>query len=190
MNSPAKQSAPRFNGLDTEALAQSVATLTENPALAQVTFRARTSWQGGLRSRTDIESYDLGGERLVRRHQIQTDEPVELLGDNTAPNPQDLILAALASCMTVGFVANATALGVRIDQLEIQTQCAFDLRGALGIDPNVPAGAQRIQYTVRVKGSGTRAQYEEILAAVTRVSPNYYHLKNPIQLESTLEVLG
>jgi uncharacterized OsmC-like protein len=190
MNSPATNKAPLFNGLDTEALAQAVADISANPALAPVTFRAKTRWQGGFRSRTEVDSYELGGQRYVRKHQIHTDEPVELLGENTAPNPQDLILAALASCMTVGFVVSATTMGVRIDSLEIQTECTLDLRGAFGIDPTIPPGASRIPYTVRVKGSGTREQYDEILRNVMAVSPNFYHLKNPIQLDATLEVMG
>jgi uncharacterized OsmC-like protein len=191
MNNPATQSSStRFNGLDTEALAQAVAELSVNPALAPVTFRAKTRWQGGFRSRTDVESYDMGGQRIARRHQILTDEPVELLGENSAPNPQDLILSALASCMTVGFVVGATNLGVRIDSLEIATECTLDLRGAFGLDPSIPPGASRIPYTVRVKGSGTREQYEEILRNVTLTSPNYYHLSRPIQLDASLEIVG
>lgn len=189
MSSPAKQKAPLFNGIDTEALEQAVAAISADPAQAAVTFRAKTSWQGGVRSRTDIESYDVAGDRIARRHQILTDEPVELLGENSAPNPQDLILAALASCMTVGFVAGATALGVKLESLEIHTECALDLRGALGLDPNVPGGSRKILYTVRVKGNGTRAQYEEIHAKVMATSPNYYHIANPIALESKLVVL-
>ncbi|HEX6245307.1 MAG TPA: OsmC family protein [Polyangiales bacterium] len=191
MSNPAKQqSTARFNGLDTEALTQAVAGIAADPSLAPVTFRAKTRWQGGFRSRTDVESYDMGGQRFARRHQIFTDEPVELLGDNSAPNPQDLILTALASCMTVGFVVGATNLGVRIDSLEISTECTLDLRGAFGLDPSIPPGAPRIPYTVRVKGSGTREQYEEILRNVTMISPNYYHLSRPIQLDATLELVG
>jgi uncharacterized OsmC-like protein len=189
MNSPAKKIAPLFNGLDTEALEQAVAGVSADPAQGAVTFRAKTSWQGGFRSRSEIESYDMAGQRIARRHQILTDEPVELLGGDTAPNPQDLILSALASCMTVGFVVGATSLGVQIDSLEIQTECALDLRGAFGLDPNVPAGAQKILYTVRVKGSGTREQFEEIHNRVIATSPNYYHIANPIALESELVVL-
>jgi uncharacterized OsmC-like protein len=179
-----------FNGVDTEALNGAVNAVTEDPALAALAFRAKTRWQGGVSSRTDIESYDFGGQRIARRHQIHTDEPHELLGHNMAPNPQDLILAALASCMTVGFVLGATAIGVRIDALEIETRCAFDLRGALGLDPNIPAGASRIEYTIRVKGSGTREQFEEIHQQVLATSPNYYHLKNPIALDATLVVMS
>lgn len=190
MTQAAQKSPVLFNGFDTVALAQAVTTLQEQPALAPVAFRAKTRWQGGVRTRTEVESWDMGGQTYVRRHRIDADEPVELLGTNTAPNPQDLLLSALAACMTVGFVVQATGMGVQIDALEIATECAFDLRGAFGLDPNIPPGAPTIQYTVRVKGSGTREQYEEIHRLMTTVSPNYFHLTRPIQLESTLEILG
>lgn len=187
MPSPAPKTS-HLNGIDTEALEAALAGVEADPSQAAIAFRAKTRWQGGLSARTDIESWDLGGQRLVRRHQITSDEPIELLGQNTAPNPQDMILSALASCMTVGYVVGATTLGVRIDSLEIDTQCAFDLRGSFGLDPAIPPGAKRIQYTVRIKGSGTREQFEEIHQRVLATSPNYYHLSNPIVLDATLVV--
>jgi uncharacterized OsmC-like protein len=185
MNSPATKTS-YLNGIDTEALAGALAAVEADPAQAAIAFRAKTRWQGGLSARTDIESWDLGGQRLARRHQIVSDEPIELLGGDKAPNPQDMILSALASCMTVGYVVGATALGVRIDSLEIDTHCAFDLRGSFGLDPSIPPGAKRIQYTVRIKGSGTREQFEEIHQRVLATSPNYYHLTNAIALDATL----
>jgi uncharacterized OsmC-like protein len=190
MNQPAQSTPVLFNGLDTQAMAEAVGAVEAQPALAAVAFRAKTRWQGGVRATTDIESWDMGGQTYIRRHRIETDEPVELLGQNSAPNPQDLLLSALAACMTVGFVFQATGLGVQIEALEIATECAFDLRGAFGMDPSIPPGAPTIQYTVRVKGSGTREQFEEIHQAMRATSPNFYHLSRPIQLESKLEVVG
>jgi hypothetical protein len=37
----------------------------------------------------------------------------------------------------------------------------------------VPGGSRTILYTVRVNGTDTRAQYEEIHAKVMATSPNY-----------------
>ncbi|CAN2968549.1 hypothetical protein METHPM2_130016 [Pseudomonas sp. PM2] len=42
----------------------------------------------------------LGDTALARGFVIDVDEPAELLGTNTAANPQELILAALNACMT------------------------------------------------------------------------------------------
>ncbi|HKU41176.1 MAG TPA: OsmC family protein [Polyangiales bacterium] len=178
-----------LNGLDPEELARAAGDIVENPAIGQTTFRARTQWQGRLRSRTEIDNYDLGGQRIPRRHTIHSDEPIELLGADQAPNPQDLLLAALNACMMVGFVVGATHAGLRIDSLEIESECALDLRGAFGLDPNVPPGAEKIRYAIKVKGNGTVEQFEQVHSEMMSKSPNRYHITAPIPLESTLVVL-
>jgi len=177
-----------LNGLEPEAIAQAVGELVKNPQLAQTTFRARTSWQGRLRSRTEIDGYDLAGQNVARKHTIYSDEPLELMGTNQAPNPQDLLLAALNACMMVGFVAGATNAGLRIDSLEIASECSLDLRGAFGVE-GVKPGADKIRYTVRVSGSGTPEQFEAVHREMMVVSPNRFHLVNPIALEASLVVL-
>lgn len=181
--------APRVvNGFDLNVIEQAGAALAANPALAQTTFRARTEWQGQLRSRTEIDSYDLGGQRIPRKHRIMSDEPLELLGSNEAPNPQDLLLAALNACMMVGFVATATQKGLRIDSLAIESECSLDLRGAFGLDPNVKPGTEKIVYTIRVKGSGTQEQFDAVHSEMTAKSPNRFHLAQPIPFETKVLV--
>ena len=181
--------APRIvNGFDLNVIEQAGAALAANPAMAQSTFRARTEWQGQLRSRTEIDSYELGGQRIPRKHRIMSDEPVELLGSNEAPNPQELLLAALNACMMVGFVATASQAGLRIDSLAIESECSLDLRGAFGLDPNVKPGAEKIVYTIRVKGSGTQEQFDAVHREMTTKSPNRFHIAQPIPFEAKVLV--
>src|SRR3712207_8320588 len=40
------------------------------------------------------------------------DEPPGLLGEDTAPNPSEALLACLGSCLSVGIHANATMRGI------------------------------------------------------------------------------
>ena len=185
----ATATAPRIvNGFDLNVIEQAGAALAANPAMAQSTFRARTEWQGQLRSRTEIDSYELAGQRIPRKHRIMSDEPVELLGSNEAPNPQELLLAALNACMMVGFVATASQAGLRIDSLAIESECSLDLRGAFGLDPNVKPGAEKIVYTIRVKGSGTQEQFDAVHREMTTKSPNRFHIAQPIPFECKVQV--
>ncbi len=111
-----------------------------------------------------------------------SDEPVELLGSNEAPNPQELLLAALNACMMVGYVAGASLKGITLDTVEIRTRGELDLRGFLGLDESVSPGYRRINYTVHISGNGTREQFEEIHQAVMATSPNYFNMAQPIQM--------
>jgi uncharacterized OsmC-like protein len=181
--------SPRIvNGFDLSIIEQAGAALAADPAQAQTTFHARTEWQGQLRSRTEIDSFELGGKRIPRKHRIMSDEPIELLGNNEAPNPQELLLAALNACMMVGFVATASQAGLRIDSLAIESECSLDLRGAFGIDPNVKPGAEKIVYKIRVKGSGTQEQFDAVHREMTTKSPNRFHLAQPIPFEASVFV--
>jgi uncharacterized OsmC-like protein len=162
--------------------------VTADPAKGQVEFRVRTEWKGQTRSRTAVTSYTLGGQEVHRAFTIDADEPFELLGRNTAPNPQELLMAALNACVTVGYVAGASASGVTLEALEIETAGALDLRGFLGLDPAVPPGYETIRYVVRIKGDGTPEQFEEIHRNVMKTSPNFFNLSRPIRIDARLVV--
>jgi uncharacterized OsmC-like protein len=173
---------PPVNGLDMAALEERIEAVRTDPACGCAGFRVTTEWKGQTRSETTVESYMLDGERIGRNFTIVADEPVELLGANTAPNPQELLLAAVNSCMIVGYVAQAAVRGIALDDCRIETEGELDLRGFLGTDETVPPGYRRINYKVTLEGDGTREQYEEIHQAVMATSPNYFNLAQPVQM--------
>ena len=173
---------PPVNGIDLQAIDATVAAITDNPACAQVAFRVKTEWKGQTRSESTVESYTLAGEVVPRSFTIVSDEPQELLGTNSAPNPQELLMSAVNACMMVGSVAQASVRGIRLDDCRIETEGELDLRGFLGMDEKVPPGYRRINYTVFLKGDGTRAQFEEIHQAVIATSPNYFNMAQPVQM--------
>src|SRR5260221_6577835 len=150
--------AKRINGLDLAALGLAVDDITADPAMGIVEFRVSSQWRGQTRSRAKVESYSIGGQRVDRAFTIDADEPLELLGENSSPNPQELLMAALNACVMVGYVAGASVKGITLDRLEIETRGQLDLRGFLGIDPAVRPGYETIHYVVRIKGNGTEAQ--------------------------------
>src|SRR5690348_18145192 len=50
------------------------------------------------------------------------DEPPPLLGDDTAPNPTEALLAALGTCVAVGLQANAVARGWTVRGIEVELE--------------------------------------------------------------------
>ncbi len=178
----------QVNGLDADALRELVRAIEQDPARGQVEFRVRSEWRGQTRSRTSVESYTIGGQTVHRHFAIDADEPFELLGRNTAPNPQELLMAALNACITVGYVAGAALQGITLEKVEIETSGALDLRGFLGLDPAVRPGYDAIRYVARLKGTGTPAQFQAIHETVAKTSPNYFHLARPVAIDARLVV--
>lgn len=178
----------KLNGIDTQALRKTIAVVSENPAAAVAGFQVTTRWAGATRSRTHVCSWELGHRKLSKDFTIAADEPKELLGDNTAPNPQELLMAGLNACMTVGYVAGCAMRGIRLESLEIETHGQLDLRGFLGLDPSIKPGYDEVRYTVRIKGDGTEEQFREVHRTVMATSPNFWNFAHPIKLSPTLVV--
>src|SRR3712207_2566103 len=177
------------NGIDLAELYRAIEAATVDPANGQVKFRLKTEWTGQTRTESVVEAYELAGVERPRRFKIVADEPDGLLGSNTAPNPQELLMAALNACMIVGYVSNAAVRRIELEACEIIVEGELDVRGFLGISDDVPPGCPRLDYTVRIKGNGTPEQFEEIHQSVMRRSPNYFNLSSPVALNGTLEVL-
>ena len=178
----------RVNGLDLAALAEKVEAIEADPKNGIAAFDVTTRWTGQTRSESTVDGYSLGGERFTRSHKIVADEPCELLGADSAANPQELLMAAFNACIMVGYVAGASLKGINLDSVEIKTRGELDLRGFLGLSEDVPAGYESIAYDVRIKGDGTPEQFEEIHQNVLKTSPNYFNISRPIRVNATLKV--
>jgi putative redox protein len=55
----------------------------------------------------------------IRDHVVGADEPVESGGDDTAPNPQELLAAALASCTAITVEMYANRKGWDVGPIEV-----------------------------------------------------------------------
>jgi uncharacterized OsmC-like protein len=85
-------------------------------------------------------------------------------GLHDAPNPGELLCAALAACQdsTVRMVANL--LGVELTALAVDVEGDVDLRGTLAVDLAVPVGFQAFRCRTRlVVAPGTPARTVELL---------------------------
>ena len=98
-------------------------------------------------------------------------------------------MAALNSCLMVGYVAGASIRGVNLEKLEIHTRGQLDLRGFLGLSDAVPPGYDSIEYEVLIKGDGSREQLEDIHRTVMKTSPNYFNLNRPIRMNGSLHIV-
>ena len=183
-----KTKANVINGINVDDLMALISGVQQDPSKGQTNWRVATTWQGQTRSRAKVTGFRIGGEDVHREFTLDVDEPYELGGSNAYANPQEYLIAALNACMTVGYVAQCSVRGITLESLEIETEGDIDLRGFLGLDPSVPRGYKEMQYTVRIKGNGTREQFEEIHAAVMATSPNFYNVANAIALKPTLVI--
>ena len=181
--------APRVvNGINVNDVLALIEGVKHDPAKGNTQWRVTTVWQGQTRSRSQVEGFAIGGQKVPREFSIDIDEPYELGGSNCFANPQEHLLAALNACMMLGYAAQCAVRGITLEKLEIETHGEIDLRGFLGIDEAVPPGYDNLSYVIRINGNGTEDQFAEIHKTVMATSPNFYNVSRPVDLNPTLVV--
>ena len=177
------------NGVNVNQLVQTIDAINGNPEIARFQFRAHTTWEGGGRSRTEIQGFHGALQEDTSRAQpfvLVGDEPPVLLGGNAGPNAVEALLHALASCLTVGFVYNASARGIAIRSLDFDLEGDLDLHAFLGLSDTKRPGYSGIRVRYRVDAEATRDQLIELCDYVQRTSPVLDIVRNPVPMDVEL----
>ncbi|MDQ3945509.1 MAG: OsmC family protein [Actinomycetota bacterium] len=146
--------------LDMDTFDQTREAIRQDPKLGQGSFSTVTEWVDGSLARTTARSFT-----------IETDEPAPLGGTDQAIDPMELLLAAVGTCLQIGWVTHANRRGIDFRSLRIETQGDYDLQGYLGLDPGVPPGYLNISYSVEVDTDADPGVLEEIRVAAENGSP-------------------
>ena len=122
-------------------------------------FETNAVWKEGLR--TDV---------TARQFMIPVDEPHELGGADSAPNPMELILAGLDGCLAVVIRVVAAEYGAEPSSISLSSQGALDVRGFMGtatVQPYFQSVRTRIELAIDLDGE----KFEAFKDAVHRRCP-------------------
>ena len=147
------------NGVNIEALRGARQALTDAPEAAQFQWRARCEWVRGTHSRSTITDFSgLGQEHAHRQaFTIDADHPEVFASEDNGATPPEIVLAALASCLTAGVATVATNRGVQLRSVTATVEGGMDLQGILGIDGDVRNGFDGDQGHLRHRRRRARA---------------------------------
>lgn len=134
-----------INGVAVEKLAKTVDAIKATPSTAKFNFRIRNEWRGAAKNSSTIDRFYGAGQEHSRSTPfvLEADEPPVLLGKDTAVNPVEYLLHALAACLTTSMVYHAAARGISIEEVESSLEGDIDLQGFLALDKNVRKGFPR-----------------------------------------------
>jgi uncharacterized OsmC-like protein len=174
-----------LNGVNVDQLVETINAIKDQPNIAKFKFFATNQWVDGGYSRTSIQSfYGAGQEDTTRKKPfiIEGDEPPVLLGKNRGANAVETVLHALASCISVGFIYNAAAQDIEVDELEMNLEGDIDLHGFLGLSDTVRPGYDNIKLTYSVKANAPEEKLTELCEYVQKTSPVLDIIRNPVNV--------
>ena len=161
----------KVNGIDVERLFQIIDVIKQSPRLADFKFNLQNRWIKSAVNRSTVKNFYGTGKEFQHQEPfvLDSDEPIVLLGQESAPNPVEYLLHALAACVTSALVYHAAAKGIHIEEIESRLEGEIDLHGFLGLDDNVRRGYKNIKIKFRIKADVP----DEQLEALCRLGPTY-----------------
>lgn len=147
----------------------------EQPEQAAATFAVESRQIDGFQSTV-----------TTRQFTFDADEPEALGGTDTAPNPVEYLLAALATCQEVTYRLYADAMRIPLDGVSVTLEGDIDLRGFLDVDDSVRPGYLAVTGTVTLDSTADDDQLARLKAAVDRHCPVLDSLRNPTPVTLTI----
>jgi uncharacterized OsmC-like protein len=176
------------NGVNIEAIRGARQALTDAPEAAQFQWRATCEWVRGTHSRSIVTDFSGLGENHAHRqaYTIDSDHPEVFASEDNGATPVEVVLCALASCLTAGVATVATNRGVQLRSVKTTVEGGMDLQGILGIDGDVRNGFDSIKATFDIDADCSRADLEAILAQSQKRSAVYDVVTNPTTVQVEL----
>ncbi|TLP92378.1 OsmC family protein [Nesterenkonia salmonea] len=177
----AETTTSHLEGIDAAALDKLSCAAKDDPSTGRKTLKAKTVCEAGFRNMNYVRDLE----------PVLISEPSQLLGDNSAPNPTEMALGALGSCISVGLLANATARGVTLSKIEVNLEGDIDISAVWGtgdLDTEKALGVTDVRVNIVMDGDADEATLEEIHQSAMDWSPVVNTFKRPVQFESELTV--
>lgn len=164
------------------ALTEVIGAIEGDKTIAEFTFRADNKWIDGALNRTTIKDFKGGGGEQVRDKTFtyDNDEPPVLLGGDTAINPVEWLLHALAGCITTTTVYHGAARGIKIEEMSIKLSADLDLSGA------DRCGCESISMDVTIKGDASAEELRELVEFAKLHSPTVDVINNGTPVKVTV----
>lgn len=175
-----EQTAPT-NGVNLEAILGAWQALSDAPAAAQFQWRATCEWVSGTHFRTRVHDFFGLGENYTHKKPFvfDGDHPEVFASEDNGATPVEMLLAALAGCLTAGVATVAANRGIQLRSVTATVEGDQDLQGILGIDPDVRNGYSQIRVRYDIDADATRPEIEAVVAQSQKRSAVFDILTNP-----------
>lgn len=150
--------------IDTEKIGSAfrrvAGALAKRPAFGQGTGVSRARIRDGLTCEVSEGNWT-----------FTADMPEQAGGNGAGPTPGVYGRAALGSCLAIGYMMRAAAMGVPIASLEVEIHADFDDGALFGTAPGVPPGYLSVRYIITIESHAAEERIMELLDEADRHSP-------------------
>lgn len=179
---------PVDNGVNTEFLITARDALAAQPEGAAFQWRVSNTWVKGAHSRSSVQGFfGLGEEQHHQRQFVfEGDHPEVFSAEDQGATPVEVLLVALASCLTAGVAAVAQNRQIQLRSVAATIEGDMDIRGILGADPDVRNGFSQIKVTYNIQADASPDDIRALVAQSQKRSAVYDIVTNPTSVVVTV----
>ena len=177
------------NGVNVDDLMGAIEAVKTDPTNGKLSFTVKSKWIDGFRADHATDRYFVGGEQGKRPkgHFLTTDEPNEVLGGDSGISPAETLISSLAAGLTVGYAANAAAMGIDLEGLSFEITGLGSLEGFMDLRDERP-GLSGLEVKTFIKSDAPKEKLQELHDFVNEHSPIWDTIRNPVRVESTVVI--
>ncbi|GAB4482818.1 MAG: OsmC family protein [Thermodesulfovibrionales bacterium] len=127
-------------------------------------------------------------ETKVRDHTVMSDYAEAAGGTNRAPNPIELLLAALCACIEAAFYEFAVHEGITVTALSVEAEGMLDLRGLFMVDDSVTPGFQDLTYRFHVESPDDEEKVRQLAEKVIVHCPVVDSLVRQVRISGSVDI--
>jgi uncharacterized OsmC-like protein len=101
----------------------------------------------------------------------------------------EFVLHALAACLTAGLAHHAATRDITLHRVTSTVTGDLDVRGMLGLDPQVPAGCRRIDVRFAIEADASADDLAELIAATQACSSVHDMLTSTVPVHVELDLV-
>ena len=172
---------PVSNGVNTEALLGARQALSEAPEAAEFTWRANCSWVDGTFSQTTVDGFSGLGQEHHRTSpfSFDADHPECFASEDRGATPPEILLAALASCLTAGVASVAQHRQIQLHSVTAMVEGTMNVLGILGADPDIRNGFNAITVRFDIDADASDEDVAALVAQSQKRSAVFDMVTNP-----------
>lgn len=141
------------------------------------TYKTQTKWMEGTKV-----------EIKIREFTVSIDEPLELRGTNTAPNPVEMLLAALGGCVLLTYRGYARKFKIDIKDLVIDLEGDMVAGGWVDEEGKERRSFKEIRYKIKIKTKAPEEEVRKLHKLVEEKCPVSDMLINPTKVKGIVNI--
>ena len=176
--------SPVDNGVNVAALLGAREALSASPEAAEFTWRASCTWRNGTHSRSTVAGFTgLGAEQQHRStYEFDVDHPECFASEDNGATPTEIVLVALAGCLTAGVAAVAQHRGIQLRSVTAAIEGQMNVLGILGADPGIRNGFEAITVRFAIDADASRDDLAALVAQSQKRSAVFDIVTNPTKV--------